>query len=128
MTNRQLTAAVNDVSATYDHAARLDYVDIELTFETTHTTNVGKRQVTYGAPRFRFSVDTSGVARLAEIESLGHERTQDEPRGVLVSDFRALPAAIDLLEGIGDIDRVESIDTSISGTIAEIDEIEFEAE
>lgn len=128
MTDQELSVVVEGVSASYDHEARLEHVDVELSFETTHVTNIGKRQVTYGAPRFRFAVDANGVARLSEIESRGHDRTQDEPDGALVSDLRALPAAIDLLEEIGDVERVESIDASITGTIEAVDEIEFETE
>ena len=128
MTSRELTVTVDDVSASYDHAGRLENVDLRLSYETTHETNVGKKRVTYGAPRFRFAVDGEGVARLDAVESRSHDRGKEAPSGAEIDDFRAIPAALEIVGEIGDVERVEPIDESIEHRIAEIETVEFEAD
>ncbi len=128
MTSRELTVAVDDVSASYDHAGRLEHVDLRLTYETTHETNVGKRRVTYGAPRFRFAVDGEGIARLEAAESRRHDRAEEERPGTRIVDFRAIPAAVEIVSEIGDVERVEPVEESIENQIAEIETVEFETD
>lgn len=128
MTARELTVAVEDVTAEYDHAGRLEAVDLRLSYETLHETNVGKRRVTYGAPRFRFAVDGDGTARLAEIESRSHDQVQDESNGTRIADFRAIPAAREIVAGIGDVEDIEAVATSVDDRIAEIGDVTFENE
>ncbi|WP_049921363.1 hypothetical protein [Halopiger djelfimassiliensis] len=129
MGERELTAVVEGTTAAYDHEGTLESVDIRLTYETTLETNAGKKRVTYGAPRFRFAVDPDGCARLAEIESRDPDGTRDASAGgVSLADFRALPAAVELLEEIGDVSRVEPVERSVADRIDEIGAVEFEAE
>lgn len=103
MAARELTVSVEDVTAEYDHTGRLEAVDLRLSYGTIHETNVGKRRVTYGAPRFRFAVDGDGSARLVEIESPSHGQVRDESSGTRVADFRVIPAARELIAEIGDV-------------------------
>ncbi|MDF9744059.1 hypothetical protein [Natrinema salsiterrestre] len=128
MTDRELVVTVEDVSASYDHAGRLEAVELRLSYETTHETSVGKKKVTYGAPWFRFDVDGDGVARLERLESHSHDRAHAEFDGARVTDFRAIPAAVEIVEEIGDVERVESVATSVEERIGEIETVEFEAE
>lgn len=128
MTSRELTVTVEDVSASYDHAGRLETVELRLSYEASHETTVGKKRVTYGAPRFEFAVDGDGVARLATVESRSHDRTQDVPSGARIADFRAIPAAVEVVAEIGDVESVEPVTTSIDDRITEIETVEFETE
>lgn len=128
MSERELTATVGAVSAAYNHRGSLEHVDVRLTYETSRETNVGKKRVTYGEPRFRFAVDADGIARLAELDSRSTDRGQDEPDGARVSDVRAIPAAIEIVEEIGDVERVEPVAETIAERIEEIETVEFESE
>ena len=128
VTERELTATVGDVSAAYDHRGRLEHVDVRLGYETSHETNVGKRRVTYGSPEFRFSVDGDGVARLARLHSRQTDRSPDDVEGARVADVRAIPAAIEVVEGIGDVERVEPVARTVTERIEEIETVEFDAE
>ena len=130
MTERELTATVGDVSAAYDHRGRLEHVDVALSYETSHETNVGKKRVTYGSPTFRFAVDADGVARLAELRSRDADPGPEaaEGNGGLIADLRAIPAAVEIVAEIGDVDRVEPVAETVSGRIDEIEGVEFEAE
>ena len=130
MTERELTATVGDVSAAYDHRGRLEHVDVALSYETSHETNVGKKRVTYGSPTFRFAVDADGVARLAELRSRDVDRSSDPDgaEGGQIADLRAIPAAVEIVGGIGDVERVEPVAETVTGRIDEIEGVEFEAE
>lgn len=93
-----------------------------------HETTVGKKRVTDGAPQFRVAVDGDGVARLSAVESRAHDRVREETGGARIADFRAIPAAVDIVAENGDVERVEPVETAIDDRIAEIETIEFETE
>lgn len=128
MGDTELTVTAVDVAASYDHEGTIEHVDLDLTYELAYETMTGKRRVSYGAPRFRFDVDTEGTARLSSFDSDEHDRNGDDTVGVPISELRGLPAASEILLGIGDVETVEPVADSIADLTGDIDTVEYDTE